>query len=370
MAAESESPSPNIVIPYEWANAAETVTYGSVASPIAFICGPKNSGKTTFSRHLVNVLLRRYKKVAYLDTDVGQTEFTPPGLVSLVMIDKTTPDVTIPCLKTPARCFFFGDISSKRDPATYVSYIKKLYEHYLKEYNTNSREEIPGKDEVPLVINTPGWVKGIGYEILVDLLRIMSPTHVVKIQISAWSKNLPSGTFWLDEENSDLVSVIEINAALQDHMKRSVLVRKDANLLRDLRLMAYFRQCFPRDMTISTIKELARAIAAHPPYEVPISSIKIEHRHCKVPATEKFYSLNATIVGLATSSDPPQCVGLGIVRGIDTFKGVLYIITPVPPPTLENVDMLIQGFIQIPTSLLQMQGCVSPYMSSNVLSTK
>lgn len=37
----------------------------------------------------------RYKKVAYLDTDVGQTEFTPPGLLSLTTIDKITSGTSI-----------------------------------------------------------------------------------------------------------------------------------------------------------------------------------------------------------------------------------------------------------------------------------
>lgn len=43
----------------------------------------------------------------------------------------------------------------------------------------------------------------------------------------------------------------------------------------------------------------------------------------------------------------------GLVRSIDTFKRVLYVITPVPQNTLEKVDLLLQGFIQIPTTLLQ-----------------
>ncbi|KAG8379053.1 hypothetical protein BUALT_Bualt07G0048300 [Buddleja alternifolia] len=370
-AIETESPSPKIYIPEEWSNAAEAIACSLVASPIAFVCGPKNSGKTTFSRHLVNVLLQRHKKVAYLDTDVGQTEFTLPGLLSLTVIDKITPDLTIPCLKTPERCFFFGDISSKRDPTTYLAYISALYDHYLKEYRSNSKTENQDSTAMPLVINTPGWVKGIGYEILVNMLNYMSPTHVLKIRISAEKKNLPAGAFWSNDENTDNVTVIEISAALQDYLKRSVLVQKDARLLRDLRVMAYFRQCFPSDKTISTIKELAHALAAHPPYEVPISSIKIKHLHCQVPETETFYSLNVTIVGLGVGSfseQLPQCVGLGIVRGIDTFRGVIYVITPVPQQILEDVDLLLQGFIQIPTSLLQVQGCVSPYMSANVIS--
>lgn len=45
--------------------------------------------------------------------------------------------------------------------------------------------------------------------------------------------------------------------------------------------MAYFRQCFPSDLNITIIKELAQALAAYPPYQVPISSIKIRHLYCE-----------------------------------------------------------------------------------------
>ncbi|KAF4349560.1 hypothetical protein F8388_012241 [Cannabis sativa] len=374
LVAEPEQPSPDIYIPQEWSDAAESIAYDSITSPppVAFICGAKNSGKTTFSRHLLNVLLKRYKKVAYLDTDVGQSEFTTPGFLSLTVVDKLTPDLTIPCLKTPERSFFFGDTSSKRDPKGYLSYISALYDYYRKEYSTANKEKTT-KSELPLVVNTPGWVKGVGYEILVDMLKYIAPTHVVKINISTKNKNLPGGAFWLDYHSEEMVNLIEINAARQDSYNRSVLIQKDAHLMRDLRIMAYFRQCFASNLNISTIKELANALASQPPYEVPISSIKIRHLYSQVPPTEIFYSLNATIVGLAVSFEEseslPWCVGLGIVRGIDTLKGVLYVITPVPPSTLEKVDLFLQGFIQIPTSLLQVQGCVSPYMSTNVFST-
>lgn len=58
------------------------------------------------------------------------------------------------------RCFFFGDISSKRDPTTYLTYIKALYDHYME-------AEIQGAG-LPLVINTPGWVKGLFFFILLQ----------------------------------------------------------------------------------------------------------------------------------------------------------------------------------------------------------
>ncbi|XP_024972951.1 polynucleotide 5'-hydroxyl-kinase NOL9 isoform X4 [Cynara cardunculus var. scolymus] len=234
-----------------------------------------------------------------------------------------------------------------------------------------SRSASPGKSGVPLIVNTPGWVKGIGYDLLVDMLKHIAPSHVVNICISAKSKNLPSGAFWSQDGDAGAVTLIEINSARQDSLNRSVLVQKDSRHLRDLSIVTYFRQCFPSDMSISTIKEVARALAAHPPYEVPVSAVSIKHLHCEVPKDEIFYSLNATIVGLAVNSEDsghlPRCVGLGIVRGVDILRRVLYIITPVPQNVVEDVDVLLQGFIQIPTYLLQVQGSVSPYMASNVL---
>ncbi|KVH98815.1 polynucleotide 5'-hydroxyl-kinase NOL9 isoform X1 [Cynara cardunculus var. scolymus] len=362
-----ESEATNIYIPEEWSEAADTIVYGGAQTPVAFICGPKNSGKSTFSRHLLHLLLRRYERVAYLDTDVGQPEFTPPGCLSLTVLDRETIDLKF----LPERCFFFGDISSKRDPEIYLTYIFALYDHYHKQHHELSRSASPGKSGVPLIVNTPGWVKGIGYDLLVDMLKHIAPSHVVNICISAKSKNLPSGAFWSQDGDAGAVTLIEINSARQDSLNRSVLVQKDSRHLRDLSIVTYFRQCFPSDMSISTIKEVARALAAHPPYEVPVSAVSIKHLHCEVPKDEIFYSLNATIVGLAVNSEDsghlPRCVGLGIVRGVDILRRVLYIITPVPQNVVEDVDVLLQGFIQIPTYLLQVQGSVSPYMASNVL---
>lgn len=171
---------------------------------------------------------------------------------------------------------------------------------------------------------------------------------------------------------------MEIYAVHEDSCNRSVLVVKDAKLMRELRLYAYFRQCFPSDMDISSFKELALALSSHPPYEVPISSIKVHHIHSQVPSGELFRGLNATIVGLAvssaksTDSEPctPWCAGLGIVRGIDLTKDLFYVLTPVPQRILVKVDVLLQGFLEIPIGLLQAPECRSPYMSANVLAYK
>ncbi|XP_073129920.1 polynucleotide 5'-hydroxyl-kinase NOL9-like isoform X2 [Henckelia pumila] len=359
----------SVHIPQQWSEATECIANNSDSSdpPIAFICGPNSCGKTTFSLHLVNFLLQSHNKVAYLDTDAGQTVFTPPGFLSLTVIDRSIPDLKSPSLKTPERCFFYGDISPKNDPEMYLSCIFNLFDHYLKEHrmknDTNCRDA-----GLPLVINTHGWVKGVGYEVLEDMIKYMSPTHVVKIQISSKAKNLPAGAFWMSEGIMDTSHLIEMKAVAEDLLYRSVHVQKDHRVSR---LMEYFRQCFLSDKNLSRT-ELCRAIIAHPPYEVPISIFEVKHLYCEVAATEIYRSLNATIVGLAISSKVSfrlsRCVGLGLVRSVDPEKGMLYIVTPVPQRYLVDVDLLLQGLIQIPQCLLEASGHVSPYMSPDVIS--
>lgn len=58
------------------------------------VCGPKSSGKSTFSRLLANRLMTdeaclragASPGIALLDLDPGQPEFSPPGVVSLIHV--------------------------------------------------------------------------------------------------------------------------------------------------------------------------------------------------------------------------------------------------------------------------------------------
>ncbi|CAF1787291.1 unnamed protein product [Brassica napus] len=366
----SESEKKPLIIPKDWSDAASSVSCSSLQRPVALVCGPKDSGKSTFSRNLVKVLLQRYKRVAYLDIDVGQPEFTLPGFLSLTVVDRSIldQDWSAPCLMTPERCFFYGDDSSKRDPKAYLQFVYTLFDYYQLNFCKSSEN----KTALPLVINTPGWVKGIGYHVLVDVLRYVSPSHVVKINIYDYNKNLPAGLFWLDGYHDEIPHLMEIQSAYRVSYKRSAAEKHDRRLMRDARIIAYFKQCI-KGKEVDTNKELSYELASLVPYEVPISSLTISHLHCQIPSSELFYSLNASIVGLGISSDVfedlPLCVGLGIVRGIDTERGILYVITPVAENVVEKVDLLWQGFIQLPTSLLEVKDYRSPYLSPYVLAS-
>lgn len=301
-----------------------------------------------------------------MDTDVGQPEFSPPGCLSVHVVDEAIADLRYPVFREAERCCFYGDISSKRDPETYLNSMSLLYTYFVEKYRC------PGSEVLPLIVNTPGWVKGTGFDMLVEMLRYICPTIVVQIRTRMQRKNLPDGMFWLEDGQTE-PTVITIDAACHKSLSGESLKRKDGGGTRDRRLGEYFKQCFPSDISLATNKELAYALASLPPYEVSFSDVIVTHLHYEVPRTEIWRSLNATIVGFANSCDTaqaahaiPWCVGLGIVRGIDVQRGLLYVITPVPVECLQSVDLLLQGLIDIPRSIMQVKGCISPYMSTNV----
>lgn len=76
-----------------------------------------------------------------------------------------------------SRCFFFGDVSSKRDPTTYLTYVLALYDHYFT-------TKIQGSSGLPLIINTPGWVKGWSLLFVLFILYTLRPCQsVIKFKI-------------------------------------------------------------------------------------------------------------------------------------------------------------------------------------------
>jgi hypothetical protein len=72
-----------------------------------------------------------------------------------------------------------------------------------------------GKTKAPMIVNTPGWVKGLGLTLLQDLIVRLSPSHVITIDGPSAHKNLPSGAFWSESAATDSPAIQRI--PLQSH---------------------------------------------------------------------------------------------------------------------------------------------------------
>ncbi|KAK3656250.1 Polynucleotide 5'-hydroxyl-kinase grc3 [Elasticomyces elasticus] len=136
--------------------------------------GGKSSGKSTFNRILCNTLVSKpsLRRVLYLDLDPGQPEFGPPGLLSLVEV---TAPVFGPPFTHPAsvrssqykllRSHAIAATSFKDDPAHYMACAQDLVQHADR--------------RLPLVVNSCGWVSGLGASVLQDLAQTLGVTQIV-----------------------------------------------------------------------------------------------------------------------------------------------------------------------------------------------
>uniref|UniRef100_A0A8C8VNQ1 Polynucleotide 5'-hydroxyl-kinase NOL9 n=1 Tax=Pelusios castaneus TaxID=367368 RepID=A0A8C8VNQ1_9SAUR len=365
--------------------------------PIILVCGPKSTGKSTFNRYLINLLLNHLPCVEYLECDLGQTEFTPPGCVSLI-------NVSEPCLgppfthqRMPRKMVYYGEASCDQDTERYIDTVKYVFNSYKK--------------EVPLVINTMGWVKGVGLLLLVDIIRLLSPSHIVQIRVED-VKDMPHFT----PEYMSLAAGLHTKGKLQSKCKSMDVsgtedwkqyegerdfqtsatghkllcvqpefpgagnageARVHSSILRDVALLGYLGQLQP--LETSSVLPLHSLI----PYQVSFNAVALSVVHTDVAPTHIMYSVNASWVGLCkildevrSQTDGPvlltqtpvcDCLGFGIIRGVDMERKLYHILTPVPPENLRLVNCLLLGNINIPDCIFTNQQGIEgeiPYVTS------
>nr|XP_009677090.1 PREDICTED: polynucleotide 5'-hydroxyl-kinase NOL9 isoform X1 [Struthio camelus australis] len=363
--------------------------------PVIMVCGPKNVGKSTFNRYLINLLLNHLPSVEYLECDIGQTEFTPPGCVSLTNVTEPFLGPPFTHQRMPRKMVYYGQPSCEQDSERYIDVVKYVFNSYKK--------------EVPLVINTMGWVKGEGLLLLTDIIRLLSPSHVVQMDVYDWKAMAPltpeyvhlapglytkgkqqakckqmdaSGAEnWKSSEGEKDAAVPEYKLLyIHPEFPRAGVAgeaRVHSSILRDMAILGYLGQLQPPD--IGAVLPLHSLV----PYQVPFNAVALRVIHTDVAPTNIMYAVNASWVGLCripdevrSQTDGPvlltqtpvcDCLGFGIVRGVDMEKKLYHILTPVPPENLRLVNCLLLGNIAVPNCILVSQQGIEgeiPYVTS------
>jgi polynucleotide 5'-hydroxyl-kinase GRC3/NOL9 len=87
--------------------------------------------------------------------------------------------------------------------------------------------------------------------------------------------------------------------------------------------------------------------------------------------------LNATVAGLCVDlydknedkrAALRKCLGIALIRAVDVPGDKLYVLTPLDDDTLERVNVLEIGRLELPTDLLQTSQYQSPYLTLHSLS--
>jgi polynucleotide 5'-hydroxyl-kinase GRC3/NOL9 len=291
-----------------------------------------------------------------LDCDAGQPECSPPGMLTLTKLDQ--PILTPPHLHMADNhvgAYFFGHTTSKADPTMYLEMVTQLLQKYTDIVN---QEHGGDGTKLPLLINTDGWVKGLGMEILATLLHNLAPNHVIQILGDCRSKQFD----------------LPFSATTKLHLARAYNVDSPVDLgtalsipspaYRSLRLCTYFLQTtsiwdhcdFGQYGIIDDDNEIAHGLASAIPVVVSMDAVHVSWRgDCAAAATTTtpdqqhflWNALNGSVVGLCDDRNGGTCRGLGIVRSIDPHNRLAYLLTPVPMKDLMTVDALIGGGIPL-----------------------
>ena len=178
------------------------------------ICGAKGVGKSTCLRYTVNRLLSMTEAVAVIDCDLGQPEFTVPGMLSLHIITGPILSPTHMHLTEPLLSYFIGDLTSRNEPEHFARALCALMAKYATLQDNVLKEELKKRKEkeekgvnsfallseknmklkmtpLPLVVNTDGSVRYMGAEVLIAVMKLVNPTHVLHIS-SEKDRDLPA----------------------------------------------------------------------------------------------------------------------------------------------------------------------------------
>ncbi|ETK78837.1 hypothetical protein L915_15252 [Phytophthora nicotianae] len=361
------------------------------------VCGGKGVGKSTFCRYLVNRLLSKFGTVAFLDTDLGQSELTPSGLVALHALSTPLLGPGFAHMKHPVRSFFCGNTNPGNDPLYYMKAVKSLLRLYEVKWgrqdqdNSNSSER--PRECVPLVINTDGWIKSMGHDLLCNVIQETNPDHVVQLLAATKNKQfvVPTEGRW------------RIHAVPPWDPVGVTQPPRSSKELRVYRFHSYFLSRARCDLPRSQLQNLQvlseknrvdsdiyRAYARLTPFAASFDHVDVAFAGSSVAPSQLLFSLNASVVGLCINPDykaiesepregPPRivlqpvhapCLGVGIIRAVDAAKRQLFVVSPLPLSILKRINLLVRSSMPLDSILLSAQEpAQAPYVVTDVVAS-
>lgn len=73
-----------------------------------------------------------------------------------------------------------GYTTPEGDPCGYVAAITSLHAWLARHQQSPPPSSTP-RPPIPLIVNTQGWVQGLGAELLLSVLNTVQPTHLLRV---------------------------------------------------------------------------------------------------------------------------------------------------------------------------------------------
>ncbi|KAJ3437098.1 polynucleotide 5'-hydroxyl-kinase nol9 [Anaeramoeba flamelloides] len=313
---------------------------------ITLVCGKKSCGRSTFLRYLSNRFNQNGQKIAWVDLDLNNPEFTQTGFCSITIVDRALFDHLSSKGNQqhnyPHFSYYFGDSSVKTNP--------KLFYHILKVLETNLPQDMP------ILINCSAYGEGYNQIYFSKIIKYFKPTYLVYFSAGGVGDENEKKQI-LDSENYPQKTVIfEIKSLICSHSVNYFgVIKPKIAKLHSGKLITYF------------LNNQSKLLIRQKPYSVPFNQIYLISLFHKVPNNLILKIFNARIVSIGKYINESkiknknlftiineidfnqiQCHGLALIRAIDPTKKIFYINTPLSLQALKYVNLFILGNIQSP----------------------
>lgn len=264
---------------------------------------------------------------------------------------------------------YLGFMSASENPRLILEGCKNLIAKYMAHHHANG---------TPLIVNTMGWVTGLGLSLLQSILHMLPVTHLV-----AFSQGDANPYEYVQQalfEASPYTKPFSANEAPQvayvspspaSGTAATRLRRYTPSELRSMTFSAYFLGKFDRAEDI-ILYENGSSFRCEEPIEVSLDSIRVfkGNRPMNTRDGIELLSLNLAVVALAHTSNgktrPLNSISLGVIRSIDQNSRKIRILTPLSPEDLNQskVNAIIIGSQYLPSTFLQTPENVNgPYLN-------
>ncbi|KAJ8558657.1 hypothetical protein ON010_g8792 [Phytophthora cinnamomi] len=136
------------------------------AGPRVLVCGPVDSGKSTLSQILVNYALRLGEKPTLVELDVGHGCLSVPGTLAASPLDMNSLSIDEDFVLTNPLALFYGHAAASENV--------ELFRYQQQQLARAVKRRLANDEEVNAsgcVVNTCGWVDGMGFDLLVQAIR-------------------------------------------------------------------------------------------------------------------------------------------------------------------------------------------------------
>ncbi|KAF2308681.1 hypothetical protein GH714_012261 [Hevea brasiliensis] len=141
--------------------------------PRVIVVGPTDSGKSTLSRMLLSWAAKQGWKPTYVDLDIGQGSITIPGCIAATPIELPIDPVEGISLEMPL-VYFYGHTTPSQNVDLYKALVKELAQILERQFTGNAESRAAG-----MVINTMGWIEGVGYELILHAIDTFNANVVL-----------------------------------------------------------------------------------------------------------------------------------------------------------------------------------------------